>query len=50
MAKSAKKKKATTTKKSRAAKTTSRAAEYVDNLIELHKIQGVLLVNLRKEL
>ena len=27
----------------------SKAAEYVDNLLELHKLQGVLLIRLQKE-
>ncbi len=27
-----------------------KAAEYVDNLVELHKLQGVLLVHLQKEI
>ena len=27
----------------------AKAAEYVDNLVELHKLQGVLLVHLQKE-
>ncbi len=26
-----------------------KAAEYVDNLVELHKLQGTLLINLQKE-
>ncbi len=27
----------------------AKAAEYVDNLVELHKLQGVLLLHLQKE-
>ncbi len=27
----------------------AKASEYVDNLVELHKLQGVLLVHLQKE-
>jgi hypothetical protein len=29
--------------------TESKAGEYVDSLLELHKLQGVLLVSLRQE-
>ncbi len=27
----------------------AKAAEYIDNLVELHKLQGVLLLHLQKE-
>ncbi len=27
----------------------AKAAEYIDNLVELHKVQGTLLVHLQKE-
>ncbi len=27
----------------------AKASEYVDNLVELHKLQGVLLLHLQKE-
>ncbi len=40
-------KKARKTKKNRKGQT--KAVEYVDSLLELHKLQGVLLVQLEKE-
>lgn len=37
------------TKAERATKGQTKAAEYVGNLLELHKLQGVLLTRLNKE-
>lgn len=49
MAKSKRKKisKATPTKKP---KSQTKASEYASNLLELHKLQGVLLIRLKKEI
>jgi len=52
MAKSKRKKakKATPAKKTKKpAKSQTKAAEYTTNLLELHKLQGVLLTRLKKE-
>ncbi len=50
MAKSARKRTVSTKKsKKTTAKGQSRAAKSVDCLLELHKLQGVLLAQLRKE-
>jgi hypothetical protein len=36
-------------KEAKKARKTTKAAEYVGNLVELHKLQGVLLVRLKRE-
>jgi len=50
MAKSVRKKTTSSKKTKKIAKKQSRAAEDVDCLLELHKLQGVLLAQLRKEI
>ena len=49
MAKSTKKKTTKKSKPTRTKKSQARAEEYLDCLAELHKLQGVLLAQLKKE-
>ncbi len=49
MAKSTGKKKVKKSKLARTKKSQARAEEYLDCLAELHKLQGVLLAQLKKE-
>ncbi len=39
-----------TTKKAKKVTTSQRVAEHVDYLLELHRLQGLLLTRLRKEI
>lgn len=49
MAKSTRKKTKPATTAKKTAKRQTKAAEYVDSLLELHKLQGLLLTKLRKQ-
>ena len=49
MAKSARKKTKPATTVKKTAKRQTKAAECVDSLLELHKLQGLLLAKLRKQ-